>query len=209
MSRPLVIAHQGASWDAPANTIAAFELAIEQGAEYVEFDVRAGPDGTLVVAHDPVRAPRPAHVPTLDATLEVLRGRVGLAVEVKEARVTEATLAALAAHRVEPDETMILSFRIRALEQARRLRPGLRLVLHLGPRPDPLAATRFWGVGFEDRAARPRLLARARSHGLATTVYTVNDPARMLELARLGVTAIFTDSPELALETLGDPSGRP
>src|ERR671918_313899 len=72
VSRPLVIAHQGASWDAPANTIAAFELAIEQGAEYVEFDVRAGPDGTLVVAHDPVRAPRPAHVPTLDATLEVL-----------------------------------------------------------------------------------------------------------------------------------------
>ena len=195
-----MIAHQGASWDAPANTIEAFELAIEQGAEYVEFDVRAGPDGTLVVAHDPVRAPRPAHVPTLDATLEVLRGRVGLAVEVKEARVTEATLAALAAHRVEPD---------RALEQARRLRPGLRLVLHLGPRPDPLAATRFWGVGFEDRAARPRLLARARSHGLATTVYTVNDPARMLELARLGVTAIFTDSPELPLETLGDPSGRP
>jgi glycerophosphoryl diester phosphodiesterase len=202
VTRPLVIAHQGASWDAPANTIEAFELAIEQGAEYVEFDVRAGPDRTLVVAHDPVREPRPAYVPSLDATLEALRGRVGLAVEVKEARVIEATLAALAAHRVEPDETMILSFRIRALEQARRLRPELRLVLHLGLRPDPLAAARFWGVGFEDGAARPRLLARARSHGLATTVYTVNEPARMLELAGLGVTGIFTDRPGLLLQTL-------
>ena len=203
-----MIAHQGASCDAPANTLEAFELAIGQGAEYVEFDVRAAADGTLIVAHDAVREPRPAHVPTLDATLEALRGRVGLAVEIKEARVTEATLAALTAHGVEPEETMILSFRIRALEQVRRVHPELRLVLHLGLRPDPLAAARFWGVGFEDGAARPRLLARAHSHGLATTVYTVNEPARMLTLADLGVTGIFSDRPGLLRQTLGDPSER-
>jgi glycerophosphoryl diester phosphodiesterase len=202
VSRPLVIAHQGASWDAPANTIEAFELAIEQGAEYVEFDVRAAPDGRLVIAHDPVRKPPRPHVPTLDATLEALRGRIGLAVEIKEAGVTEATLAALAAHSIEPEATLILSFRIRALERARRLRPDLRLVLHLGLRPDPLAAARFWGVGFEDRAARPRRIALAHSHGLATTVYTVNEPVRMLELADLGVTGIFSDRPGLLRRTL-------
>lgn len=202
MSRPLVLAHGGAAWDAPGNTLEAFALAIEQGADYVEFDVRAAPDGRLVIAHDPVRSPPPPHVPTLDAALETLRGRVGLAVEIKESRVTEATLAALEAHGVDPAETMILSFRIRALEQARRLRPDLRLVLHLGLRPDPLAAARFWGVGFEDAAARPRRIAVARSHGLATTVYTVNEPARMLELAGLGVTGIFTDRPGLLLRTL-------
>jgi glycerophosphoryl diester phosphodiesterase len=202
LSRPLVIAHQGASWDAPPNTIEAFELAVDQGADYVEFDVRAAPDGTLVVAHDPVRADDVAHVPTLGATLEALRGRIGLAVEIKEAPATEATVAALAAHRIEPEETVILSFRIRALEQLRRLRPELRLVLHLGVRPDPLAAARFWGVGFEDRAARPRAIALAQSHGLATTVYTVNEPARMLDLAALGVTGIFTDRPALLRQTL-------
>jgi glycerophosphoryl diester phosphodiesterase len=38
--------------------------------------------------------------------------------------------------------------------------------------------------------------------GLATTVFTVNDPARMLELAALGVTGIFTDRPGLARQTL-------
>jgi glycerophosphoryl diester phosphodiesterase len=196
----IVIAHRGASWDAPENTLAAFGLACAQGADYVEFDVRAAPDGRLVVAHDPVGEQVSPAVPTLDETIECLKGRVGLAVEIKEQAVTEATLAALKRHRIPAEATMIISFRIRALEQARRLRPDLRFVLHLGRRPDPAAATRFWGVGFRDSAARPRQIALARSLGLATTVFTVNDPQRMRDLAALGVTGLFTDRPGLARE---------
>ena len=40
------------------------------------------------------------------------------------------------------------------------------------------------------------------SLGRETTVYTVNDEARMLELQELGVTGIFTDRPDLARRTL-------
>jgi glycerophosphoryl diester phosphodiesterase len=198
----IVIAHRGASWDAPANTLEAFDLACEQGADYVEFDVRTAPDGRLIIAHNPVHEPPLPTVPTLDETLAALAGRVGLAVEIKEQAVVEATLAALARHRVEAGDLMIVSFRIRALEQARRTRPDLRYVLHLGRRPDPAAATRFWGVGFEDGSARPRQIARAQSLGLATTVFTVNDLERMRELDRLGVTAIFTDRPALVPDAL-------
>jgi glycerophosphoryl diester phosphodiesterase len=53
----------------------------------------------------------------------------------------------------------------------------------------------------------PRAIARARSAGFATTVYTVNEPARMLELAALGVTGIFTDRPDLARRTLASRRG--
>jgi glycerophosphoryl diester phosphodiesterase len=112
-------------------------------------------------------------------------------------------LGALREHDVGPDDVLILSGRIRALESARRVRPDLRMVLHLGKRrPDPAAATRFWGVGFEDSTARPRVVALAQSLGLATTVYTVNEARRMLELAALGVTGIFTDRPDLLRQTL-------
>lgn len=198
----LVIAHRGACWDAPENTLDAFELAVEHGADYVEFDVRAILDGRLVVAHDPIRADPPPGTPTLDETFEALRGRVGLAVEAKEGAAMRGALAALAAHRIAADDVIVLSFRIRDLSHARRIRPDLRYVLHLGRRPDPTAATRFWGVGFRDESARPRQIALARSLGLATTVFTINEPARMRELASLGVTGILTDRPGLLRQVL-------
>jgi glycerophosphoryl diester phosphodiesterase len=48
----LVIAHRGASLIAPENTLAAFALAIEAGADGIELDVRLSRDGVPVVIHD-------------------------------------------------------------------------------------------------------------------------------------------------------------
>ena len=204
----LVLAHRGASWNAPENTLAAFELAIEERADYVEFDVRAAPDGRLLVAHNPIRGTVSPGTPTLDEALEALHGRVGLAVEAKDAAAMRGVLAAVKAHRIPPDELLLVSFRIRQLWHAQRSRPDLRYILNLGRRPDPVAATRFWGVGFRDGSARPKGIALAKTHGLATTVFTVNDPARMEELAALAVDGIFTDRPGLAREVLAKQEAR-
>jgi glycerophosphoryl diester phosphodiesterase len=51
-ARPLVIAHRGASAEAPENTIAAFELALAQGADGIELDVHLSSDEQPVVIHD-------------------------------------------------------------------------------------------------------------------------------------------------------------
>lgn len=48
----LTIAHRGASVDAPENTLAAVRKAVEDGADFVEVDVRRTRDGALVVIHD-------------------------------------------------------------------------------------------------------------------------------------------------------------
>jgi glycerophosphoryl diester phosphodiesterase len=50
--QPLVFAHRGASAHAPENTLAAFELALTQGAHGIEFDVKLSADGEVVVIHD-------------------------------------------------------------------------------------------------------------------------------------------------------------
>ena len=50
--RPLVIAHRGASADFPENSLDAFSGAFEQGADWIELDVRRTKDGVLVVHHD-------------------------------------------------------------------------------------------------------------------------------------------------------------
>jgi len=49
---PAVLAHRGASADAPENTLEAFSLALDMGADILELDVHATSDGVPVVIHD-------------------------------------------------------------------------------------------------------------------------------------------------------------
>ncbi len=107
-----VIAHRGAAGAAPENTMAAFELAIAEGADWIELDVQENADGTVIVAHDQdymrmSRDPRKVwqvtdedlrtidigswfspefasqRTPTLRQALELARGRVGVFIELK------------------------------------------------------------------------------------------------------------------------------
>jgi glycerophosphoryl diester phosphodiesterase len=47
-----LIAHRGASDDAPENTIEAFDLAVKQGFFHVETDCQLSADGVCVILHD-------------------------------------------------------------------------------------------------------------------------------------------------------------
>lgn len=51
-TKPTNIAHRGASFDAPEHTLAAYELALNYGADYVEPDLQLTKDGVLVCLHD-------------------------------------------------------------------------------------------------------------------------------------------------------------
>lgn len=91
MSRPLIIAHRGASGYLPEHTLVSKALAFGMGADYLEQDVVAARDGTLIVFHDlvldhvtdvracfPGRARADGHFYCVDFTLEELRTlRVG------------------------------------------------------------------------------------------------------------------------------------
>ena len=48
----LIIAHRGASGERPEHTLAAYERAIDQGADYIEPDLVATKDGVLVARHE-------------------------------------------------------------------------------------------------------------------------------------------------------------
>lgn len=75
---PRIIAHRGASREAPENTLAAFQAAVAAGAEGIELDVQTTRDGVPVVIHDatlerttngrgPVRDTSAAELAALDA----------------------------------------------------------------------------------------------------------------------------------------------
>jgi len=218
---PLVIAHRGASWDERENTLAAFERAIAVGADYVELDVQASSDGGLVVFHDlrldrltPARGPlrartlaelRELGILTLEEVLELTSGRIGVMAELKSPRLYRRHDLVARTVALLGREDVVVSFSRTAILETRRLRPELRTVQHVGLGVSIRAAAGYaWAAGFEDARMTVRGLARARAYGLKTLVYTVNEPARMRELAAMGVDGIFSDRPDLLRTTVRD-----
>jgi glycerophosphoryl diester phosphodiesterase len=95
-ARP-VIGHRGAAAHAPENTLESFALAVEHGADALEFDVRLAADGVAVVCHDPV----------LDRTTD-RTGPVGALTSAELARVD-------AGYRFRTDESGSRPFRGRGV----------------------------------------------------------------------------------------------
>lgn len=134
----LVIAHRGASAVEPENTLRAFALAIEMGAQMIELDLHRTRDGRVVVIHDDelshttnargrvsqrtfdeVRqadAGRGERVPTLEETLELTRGRVQLYLEIKAPAAAQETLRLVRAFGCE-DEVLLASFDLELMRQ--------------------------------------------------------------------------------------------
>jgi glycerophosphoryl diester phosphodiesterase len=185
-----VIAHRGASAELPENTPAAFERAIELGADFVEFDVHAAADGKLVVCHDPPRGGEPR----LEEVVDQCSGRIGLMCELKTPWRYRRHDVVARTVRLLPEDAVVVCFEPEALRQVR----GLRTLQHIGVRVSIRRAARYaWAAGFWDPRVGRRGLALAKRLGLRTTVYTVNVEQRMRYLVELGVDGIFTDRPEL------------
>jgi glycerophosphoryl diester phosphodiesterase len=200
----LVIAHRGASGELPENTLPALERAIELRADAIEIDVRADRDGRLVLSHDPVV--RRASYPTLEEALDLCRGRIPLMVELKTPRrYRRYDAVARTVRLLGPDDSLIC-FQRAALQEARALRPGLKTVQHVGLGVSIRGARDAWAAGFANARVTARGIAAACALGLEALVYTVNEPARMLELAAFGAGGVFTDYPDRARTTL---AGRP
>jgi glycerophosphoryl diester phosphodiesterase len=196
----LVIAHRGASAELPENTLPAFERAIELGADAIEFDVHADAAGRLVVTHDAPR--RNETYPELADALDLMRGRIPAYVELKTpSRYGRHDVVARTVELLSADDVLVC-FQRAPLEEARRLRPGLRTVQHVGFGVSIRRAGAAWAAGFANGRVTRRGIEAALRLGLVPLVYTVNDERRMLELAALGAGGIFTDRPDRALRLL-------
>lgn len=194
----IVIAHRGVSSELPENTLAAFERAIEVGADFVELDVHADGAGRLVVTHDPPRRGR--DYPSLEEALDLMQGRIAVMVELKTpARYRRHDVVARTV-RLLGDDDVLVCFQRAPLVEARALRRTLRTVQNLGLGVSIRAARDAWAAGFRDSRVTRRGLTGARALGLLPLVFTVNDERRMRQLASAGAAGIFTDRPAAALE---------
>jgi glycerophosphoryl diester phosphodiesterase len=104
-----LFAHRGWRAGAGENTLAAFARAAgEPGISGVELDVRAAPDGTLLVCHDP--PPAGANTLTFDAALAFLSGtNLELLIELKERGIAQRVVARLVAAKLA-DRSVVFAF---------------------------------------------------------------------------------------------------
>nr|WP_246767046.1 glycerophosphodiester phosphodiesterase family protein [Agrobacterium fabrum] len=153
-----IVSHRGANRFAPENTFAAADLALQQGADYIELDVRESADGVLYVIHDetldrttngtgPVGHMlsseidtldaggwfddrfKGAIVPRLDAYLEHLRGRAGVYIELKYC--DPAKVAALVRHLGMVRDTFYFSFSEEMRQGLQSIAPEFRRMMTL------------------------------------------------------------------------------
>lgn len=153
------------------------------------------------------------HVPTLAETLAAVVQRALLVVELKTAPGDDAAALAEATLReIASADALhwcwLWSFDSAAVaalsESAPRIAgPGARIA-HLCMLPGPeiyqrCAELGLQGVSMHYTACTPEQVAACRAHGLASFVWTANEPAEIARLAALGVTGIVGDYPERIL----------
>lgn len=224
-SKPLFIAHRGASAECPENTPAAFRRAIELQADAIELDVRTTRDGVSVVCHDEnlerltgvratlsnsrwrdvrrLRVLGGEPLARLDEVLRETRGRIVVQVEIKPGVPVAPVVRAV--KRARASEWVVLaSFSAMAVREAARLAPTVpRMCISHGERTPvslvrQLAACGACGLSVDHRAVKSEDWVRYfRSRGWLVWCWTVNDAAVARRLAGWGVDGIMGDNPAL------------
>src|ERR1700733_8510623 len=191
-----IVAHRGASSEAPENTLAAFAKAIEVGADMIEFDVRRAADGSLAISHDPIRDP--GQQPTLEDTLRLTQGRIQLDVELKEPGCERDAIDLLVRYFPLTD-FCITSFLATALRDTRAIHTSIRTGLIFAAWNASVRAACL-SPDADFLVAQYRLREEAEEIGKPLFVWTVDDPALTRSLfERPLVEAVVTNNPRQAL----------
>jgi glycerophosphoryl diester phosphodiesterase len=221
------VGHKGADHVAPGNTIESFQAALEHGVDMIEFDVLRTRDGRLVLAHDGEDAAgrEPLTLEEgLDHFAGEAYAGVELDIDLKlpgyEREVVDGLL-----ERSLGDRSLVSSMFTESLDRLGELAPGLRrgwsvprikrnwvrspfavpayaVARVMRARMPGQAAARIRAGGCEaimaNRILASRRLVRAvHDAGGVLYVWTVDDPARIQALERMGVDGVITNDPRL------------
>lgn len=156
---PLIVAHRGASHDAPENTLPAFELAWQQGAKAIEGDFHLTRDKRVICIHDsntrkyggPHRVVRKSilaelkridagswkgeqwtgtRFPSLDEVLQTIPNDGKLYLEIKSSpRILRHLYKAVDASKTSSRQIVVIAFSARVIRKLKRERPEFKAFL--------------------------------------------------------------------------------
>ena len=231
----VVIAHRGIVTEAPENTIPAIEASIAHGADYVEIDIRTTSDGELVLLHnrtvdghtdgtghvremtlEQVRALDAGswfdstftgtRVPTADEAFAAARGRIGIYVDIKDAK-TEDIVELVRRH--DMFESVFVYDGADSLRRMKELEPRLQVMIPRPPQDLTELADLVAEVGNEYFCSSTRDITRERvdschAHNVKVYVNVMHqdDPTGWQMALDCGADGLETDRTEQVLAYL-------
>ena len=216
--RPVFVAHRGASDRALENSPAAFALAVSDGADMIEFDVRLSADAFPVVLHDgrtgrtakenlavartpaarlrAVRLKNGEALPFLDDVLGIVRGNVPINIESKTPGGIAAAAKALSSADYGGEVLLSSGLRLECLA-ARALLPAIPCgLVTRRPSASDLAFCLRHGVSSIHPARGLLTVLRLRNvaaSGIPLLPYTIDDPAEAFALIAAGAVGVFSN----------------
>lgn len=207
---PIIIYHRGRHGELKdgnvleENTLPAFERAVQEGAQMIEFDVWTG----LRVAHDPGHE----SVPTLSEVLDLVNGRCAINVEIKSPEAAPKALDlirdAIANGPWNAEQLVLSAFHHETALKCKRELAAVRVgVINDGvllpSYIDCLAEGGIdnlhikWPNVYMDIEAGYQMRESAANNNMRIWVWTVNSPDIFETVADYGVEAVFTDRPDI------------
>ncbi|MBC7118837.1 MAG: glycerophosphodiester phosphodiesterase [Methanobacteriaceae archaeon] len=211
-----VIAHRGASYFEPENTLRSFRRAVEMGADRVEVDVRLSKDNELVIIHDPrvdrttngtgrvedmtlqqlksLDAGKGEKIPTLQEVIESLEG-TKLVIEMKIPNIEEKVLEVI--HENHLKNILITSFYHASLKKVKILDENIETgtIFSCQPlKPERLALDANSDAIFpKHKFVDQKMIKRAHKHDIKIYPWTIDNPKTAKKLIKLGVDGIVTN----------------
>jgi glycerophosphoryl diester phosphodiesterase len=151
-------------------------------------------------------------IPTLKELLALIKGRIRLVIEIKDKDMEKQVVADIRASGIEPQDLMIFSFHHGVVERIAKLEPLLPTTWLINkPLDNPEDRRQLIGRALQSRVSalgsskekvNPQFVRLAHECGFQVFVWTVDNPADMRMLIRMGVDGIISNCPVVLLRVL-------
>nr|MDO8081350.1 glycerophosphodiester phosphodiesterase family protein [Candidatus Freyarchaeota archaeon] len=224
MKKVLLIAHRGASFYEPENTLRAVKRALDFGVDGVEIDVRSSIEGNIVVIHDDtvdrttngtgkvrdmslvelrsLDAGEGEKIPLLEEVLELVKDKALLVIELKINGIEERVLKIVEEYGAL-NNVLLTSFIHRSVKRVKELDPRVRTGVIF--REAPINPSRLaLDADAENLCAFHKyitweMVQNAHDHDLKIYAWTVDEPSTIENLIMLGVDGIVTNKPDIKI----------
>ena len=212
-----IIAHRGASFFEPENTLKAIKRAIEMNADYVEVDVRRSKDKELVIMHDAdigrttngnglikdkkllelkkLDAGHGEEIPTLEEVIRLVKNKVGLVIEIKEPGTEEKIAEKIEEYKIK--NVILTSFYHKSIKNINKLNYDLNTGIIFVGQPvnvHKLAFDANTNIIFPSyRYMDEEMVKQAKEHGITVYPWAIDDFSIFEKFVRMNVDGIVTN----------------